>query len=155
WLHRDEDAARMSQLAERTKQAVLAKLWHAEDGFFYSVRDGDGAIARCREVVGCYPIRFGVAAATGAYGATMAAMVDPAQFWTAFPPSSCSQKVPAYSAAVQRWPAAGGVTAPCMWNGPVWPHAVSVVADALAVAVRQRDQTAVHPAQLGELLRRF
>lgn len=155
WLQRDGDAARMAQLAERTEQAVLAKLWHAEDGFFYSARAADGALARCKEVVGCYPIRFGIATAGGGHGAALAALLDPAQFWTAFPPASCSQEVPAYSAAVQRWPAAGGVTAPCMWNGPTWPHAVSVAADALASALREREQSAVRPAQLGDLLRRY
>lgn len=148
-------AARLDALADRTRSAVLAKLWHDEDAFFYSVREGDDVAARCKEVIGFYPFRFGLPPDEPRYRRALASLIDPDEFWTPFPVASCSRKVPVYSAAVQRWPGPGGVVTPCMWNGPTWPHADSLVADSMASAVRHYAEGTITAAHLGELLRRF
>lgn len=151
----DETAAvAMRDLAAKTRDAVLATLWNAEDEFFYSVREADGAPARCKEVIGFYPFRFGLVPAGEPYDRALSALVDPLQFWTPFPLATCSMNVPVYSAMVQHWPGPGGVTAACMWNGPTWPHANSLVADAMATVIR-RDDSPLRPAQLGAFLKLF
>jgi hypothetical protein len=77
--------------------------------------------------------------------------------------------VPVFSAAVQQWPGPGGVVQPCMWNGPSWPHATSLVIDAVArvvrgtsepnarlFAARAADGSPLSDARfLGELMRRY
>jgi hypothetical protein len=154
-LGQDEIAARLDAAAERTRAAVLGKLWSDEDAFFFSIRESDDAPARCKEVIGFYPFRFALPPDEPRYRAGLAALIDAEQFWTPFPVASCSKQVPVYSAAVQRWPGPGGVVTPCMWNGPTWPHAVSLAADTMAQAVRHYPGSAITPARLGELLVRF
>lgn len=52
--NRDE-AERFEALARKIQDAVLEKMWHQEDGFFYSLRASDDAPARCREGAGYAP----------------------------------------------------------------------------------------------------
>lgn len=150
-----ETAARLEALAGRLQAGALRKLWHGEDRFFYSVRERDDAPARAREVVGFYPFRFQLAPDAPEFRAALSYLVSPAEFWTAFPVASCSKQVPVYSAAVQRWPGPGGLVTACMWNGPTWPHANSLIADTMAVVLRSYGPSAVQPGHLGELLRSF
>lgn len=154
-VEREDLATRLEALGATVRDAVLQKLWHEEDGFFYAVREGDDEPARCKEIVGFYPFRFGLPPDDARYARALATLVDPAQFWTTVPVASCSKQVPAYSAAVRQWPGPGGMVAPNMWNGPTWPHAVSVVADAMAVVLRRYDQRAFQARKLGELLQRY
>ena len=158
WLGDDATAAAMTAIATRIQRATLTKLWHAEDSFFYSVREADDDPARCAEVIGFYPFRFGLAPLEPTYTRALARLFDPAQFQARFSVTSCGRQVPVFSASVQQWPGPGGVIQPCMWNGPVWPHATSLVADALA-RVARTDPTAARTlhleARLGELLRAY
>ena len=162
-------AAELEQIAQRIQVAVLANLWHAEDGFFYSVRGKDDDPARCAEVIGFYPFRFGLAGARAPYARALVKLGDAAEFYGAFPPTSCSRRVPVFAAGVQQWPGPGGLVQPCMWNGPYWPHAACLVIDAVARVVRERSDPRVQLLRarsddgkelsderfLGELMRRF
>ncbi|MCC6671461.1 MAG: hypothetical protein IT458_10390 [Planctomycetes bacterium] len=154
-LGRGAEAERLAGLAARTVAALERDLWDQASGFYYSVREADQAKALCKEVVGFYPFRFGIPADDAAHARAFAALLDPAQFWTAFPPASCSREVPVFSATVQRWPGPGGVVTACMWNGPTWPHAASLVADAMALQLRRQHRGGLEPRHLGEFLRRF
>ena len=60
-------------------------------------------------------------------------IVDPKQFWTPWPVASASRECPAYSQT--NWPG-DGRAATCMWNGPTWPHANSLVLTAMARTLR-------------------
>ncbi len=158
WLGDAATTEAMTGIATRIRAAVLARLWHRDDGFFYSVREADDDPARCAEVIGLYPFRFGLVPAEDTYARALAQLFDPARFWARFGVTSCSRQVPVFSAAVQQWPGPGGVIQPCMWNGPVWPHATSLVADALARVARSGWPAARAlrvEAHLGELMRAF
>ncbi len=130
-------AERMSQAAARIRSAALTKLWDPKDRFFYGVREKDDALARCREVVGFYPFAFGLPPRERAYAEALRFLVDPKEFWTPFPVASAARSVPVFSAQIQRWPGPGGIVTACMWNGPTWPHANSLVLDALARVLRE------------------
>jgi hypothetical protein len=60
-------------------------------------------------------------------------IIDPEQFWTRWPVASASRQCPAYSQI--NWPG-DGRAAGCMWNGPTWPHANSLVMSAMAQTLR-------------------
>lgn len=154
-LGRGAERARMEALAKSARDAVLAKCWNAQDAFFYSVRASDASPARCKEIVGFYPFRFGLPPATPEYAKALAALVDPNLFWTPFPPASCAKDVPVFTPHVQQWPGPGGVVTACMWNGPTWPHSLSLVADAMARVLRSPTRGALRPEHLRHLLDRF
>jgi hypothetical protein len=143
------------RLAGKVQAAALDLLWDGKDGFFYAVREDDGTAARCREVAGFYPFAMGLCPVGDPYTRAFDYLVDPDEFWTPFPPASCARSVPVFSAAVQRWPGPGGRTTDRMWNGPTWPHAQSIAAEAMARALRSGESTAVTPALFEEFLRRF
>ena len=62
------------------------------------------------------------------YESAWASILDPNQFWTTWPVASASKECPAYSQT--NWPD-DGRAAGCMWNGPTWPHANSLVMTAM------------------------
>jgi hypothetical protein len=68
------------------------------------------------------------------YEAAWNSILDPNQFWTPWPVASVSKECPAYSQS--GWPQANGRAAGCMWNGPTWPHANSIVLSAMARTLR-------------------
>jgi hypothetical protein len=148
-------AAEFEQLAGKVRAACLAKLWDPKDRFCYAVREYDGAVARVREVVGFYPFMSRLFPDRPEYVASLAYLVDPAEFWTAYPPATVIRKCPAYTPHVANWPAAGGKTHGCMWNGPSWPHATSVILDVMAIALRDYSQPCVTPEHFWHMLDRY
>ncbi len=148
-------AVEFEQLAGKVRAACLAMLWDPKDRFCYAVREHDGAVARVREVVGFYPFMSRLLPNQPEYVGTLAYLVDSAEFWTAYPPATVTQKCPAYTPHVATWPAAGGKTHGCMWNGPAWPHATSVILDVMAVALREYSQPYVKPEHFWHMLDRY
>ncbi|HSW44118.1 MAG TPA: hypothetical protein VLM89_00935 [Phycisphaerae bacterium] len=154
-LGQQEEGRLFVELADRIRQATLAKLWDDQDGFFYAVRENDDAMARVREVVGFYPFAFGLVPDEPRYTGALKYLVDPAEFWTTFPPTTVSKKCPAYTPKPEHWPAAGGRTHGCMWNGPTWPHATSVAINAAGAAVREYRQDKIKADDFWEMLERY
>jgi hypothetical protein len=134
-LGQADRAKEFEALAAKIRSAVAAKMWSKEDRFFLSLRASDGAAARVKEVVGVYPFYFGMFEPSAGFGAAWASILDPEEFWTPWPVASASKKTPAYSQT--GWPQAEGRrVAACMWNGPTWPHANSLVLTAMARTIR-------------------
>lgn len=151
----DDEAARFNAIARRIRQAALSKMWDEHDRFFYAVRERDDALARVREIVGFYPFMTRLAPDEPRYTRAFAYLIDPGEFWTPFPPATVTQHCPAYTPRVAHWPAAGGRTHGCMWNGPTWPHASSVILDAVAAAVQDYDDAPVSPRHFWHLFERY
>lgn len=143
WLGLDADAKRFQTLAEEIRAACLTKLWDDQDAFCYAIREGDDAVARCREVVGFYPFFSRLFPDDRKYTETLRYLIDPEEFWCAYPPATVTKRCPAYTPKVATWPAKGGRTHGCMWNGPQWPHATSVILEVLATAAQDYDQDIV------------
>jgi hypothetical protein len=120
-------------LAAKIAGAVLTKMWRPDKRFFYSLRAGDDAVAEVKEVVGVYPFYFGMVPWGKGHESAWASILDPNQFWTKWPVASASRECPAYSQ--ENWPG-DGRAAGCMWNGPTWPHANSLVMTAMARTLR-------------------
>lgn len=132
-LGRDAEAQEFESLAKKIQKAVAAKMWKPDRGFFYSLRASDDAIADVEEIDAVYPFYFGMFAPGGGHLSAWKRVLDPEQFWTPWPVASCSKRCPAYSQ--DNWPGDGRRTA-CMWNGPTWPHANSLVMTAMARTLR-------------------
>ena len=121
----DEGLAKeFDALAARIKAAMLRHMWDPETQYFYSLRVGDGAKAWAKEVVGVYPFVFGIPEREhlGAFRS----LLSPLEFWGPWPVTTCSMLCPMFTPRVHL----------CNWNGPVWPHAETLVANALGQAVR-------------------
>ncbi len=138
-LGQPEKAREFDALAETIAKAVAAKMWRPEGRFFYSLRAEDDAVADVKEIIGVYPFYVGMFPPGSGYEAAWASVLDPEQFWTPWPVASASKQCPAYSQ--QGWPRNNGQAMACMWNGPTWPHANSIVLTAMARTLRADRQT--------------
>lgn len=132
-LDQPEKAREFEALAAKIAAAVQARMWRPEKRFFYSLRADDDAVADVKEVIGVYPFYFGMLPWGKGYESAWASILDPKQFWTTWPVASASKECPAYSQT--NWPG-DGRAAGCMWNGPTWPHANSLVMTAMARTLR-------------------
>ncbi len=132
-IGRPSDATEFDALADKMAAALTAKMWQPARNYFYSLRASDGAVADVKEVVGVYPFYFGMVPWGKGYESAWSSIVDPAQFWTKWPVASVSRECPAYSQ--ENWPG-DGRRSTCMWNGPTWPHANSLVLTAMARTLR-------------------
>ena len=112
----------------------------------------DNAIAPTKEIIGLYPFTFDMPTKGKGYEAIWNVALDPKQFWTAWPLASVSQDCPAY--AQNGWPVGSGGSI-CMWNGPSWPHADSLVMTAMANALRHYDKSLLARQKLLELFQSF
>jgi hypothetical protein len=133
FLGQSERAREFDELAARIARAVSTKMWRPEKRFFYSLRADDDGVADVKEVIGVYPFYFGMLPWGEGYESAWASILDPRQFWTTWPVASASKECPAYSQT--NWPG-DGRAAGCMWNGPTWPHANSLVMTAMARTLR-------------------
>jgi hypothetical protein len=133
-------AEEFDRLSAKISRAVLEKMWRPDRQFFMSLRADDKAVADVKEVIGVYPFYFDMVPYGAGYEQAWSSIIDPKQFWTKWPVASVSQECPAYSQ--NNWPG-DGRAAGCMWNGPTWPHANSLVMSAMARTLRAtRDQKA-------------
>ena len=132
-IGRPGQAGEFDALADKMAAALTARMWQPVKKFFYSLRASDGAVADVKEVIGVYPFYFGMVPWGKGYESAWSSILDPAQFWTKWPVASVSRECPAYSQ--ENWPGDGRRSA-CMWNGPTWPHANSLVLTAMARTLR-------------------
>jgi hypothetical protein len=156
-LGQPEKAREFDELAAKISSAVLSKMWDPRKRYFYSLRSADKSVADVKEVIGVYPFYFGMIPWGRGYESAWASILDPKQFWTEWPVASASRECPAYSQT--NWPG-DGRAAGCMWNGPTWPHANSLVMTAMARTLRAtRDHSVadspLKPEHLWELFRSF
>jgi hypothetical protein len=154
---KDEKKAReFNDIADGIRDACLRKMWNEKDHWFYAVREGDDVPAPCMEVVGFYPFMTHLPPDSGTYAEALQYLGDDAYFWNPFPVTTVSKKCPVYTPTQQKWPGPGGTVTGCMWNGPTWPHANSIIANVLANVLRDyRTNTAVTPELYWRFLHRF
>jgi hypothetical protein len=117
-------AKQYDALGARIKDALLNHMWDETTQYFYSLRVGDGAKAWVKEVVGVYPFAFGIPEAR--YTGAFRSLLSPIEFWGPWPVTTCTMLCPMFTPRVHL----------CNWDGPVWPHAESLVANALGQAIR-------------------
>ena len=129
----NEGAGRYRRIAWTIRKALLDVMWDADAGYFYSVEPNTHEKAMVKEVIGVYPFYFGMIPTDSACVAAWGPVLDKDELWTAWPVASASQQCPAYSQDVTFH---GKHVGGCMWNGPTWPHANSLVLSAMAATLR-------------------
>lgn len=153
-LGNESVAAELEALANNIKNAVEKKLWNAEWQYFLSNRYQDDKPALVKEEIGVYPYYFGLPAAGKGYEAAWKSIIDPKEMWGPWPVRSCSLKCAAYSPGVF-WPVGENVATGCMWNGPAWPHANSIIMTAMARTLREYPRCELKKKHLFELFNSF
>jgi len=140
-LGNNPEAARFDRLADRIKGAVEKLMWEPKTNYFYSVKMGSpNKKAYVKEVVGLYPFAFDLP--DKSMDAAYSWILSPKYFWGKWPVTSCEMTCPMYSPKVKL----------CNWNGPVWPHANSIIANALANGIRTYHYSLVTPEKIYQFL---
>ena len=139
-----DDGAHYQQLAEKSRQAILARMWNERDGFFYNLDTRTDEQAPVKTFVGFYP--FWARIADKRHAAILTHLYDPKVFWAERLPPMLSLDYPRRKIMVDRWPFR-------YWNYPSWPYGLCRLADAACNAAKSvAPDTAGNAA---ELLRRF
>ncbi|MDH7482764.1 MAG: trehalase family glycosidase [Armatimonadota bacterium] len=134
-------AKQFDALADKIKEALNTLMWDADTNFFYSIKTGtDDQKAMVKEIVGIYPFAFEVPEKT--HVRAFESILNPEEFWGPWKLTTCTMKCPMFTPKVVL----------CNWNGPIWPHANSIVANALAQGIRRYMAPAVTRKHLWELL---
>lgn len=100
-------AARNRERSEAVAGAMRAKLWHEEDGLFYSYDCRGNRLLRTPTVSSLVPLMGGIAQGEQARR-LLVHLSNPAEFWTFFPVPSTSVASPEFNPL--RY-----------WSGPSWP----------------------------------
>ncbi|MCC6730078.1 MAG: hypothetical protein IT208_12140 [Chthonomonadales bacterium] len=147
-LGREEEAAVWHRKADATRDAVRERMWDAERGFFFDVDPRTGERSPYKAAVGLYPFLTDIAGPEH-LPAIRDHLLNPQEFWTAWPVPASSADDPFFSAEAE-WK---GKRLACPWNGRVWPMTNSHACEALARAALTLDP-GLRPAA-ASLLERF
>ncbi|MBX7255136.1 MAG: hypothetical protein K1Y02_02150 [Candidatus Hydrogenedentes bacterium] len=149
-----EGAKHYDAIADTIREATKAILWDDASKYFYSVAPDSHEKAMVKEVVGVYPFYFSMFAGEEEqpYAEAWKSILSSEEFWTTWPVASASKKCPAYS---QGELFHGKKATGCMWNGPTWPHANSIVLSAMAAALRDFEKSPLSPRDFQDLLLSF
>ncbi|GMV91257.1 MAG: hypothetical protein AMXMBFR82_10350 [Candidatus Hydrogenedentota bacterium] len=147
-------AAHYHSIADTIRDATASVLWDSANQFFYSVEPNTHEKAMVKEVIGVYPFYFSMfdGADAAPYLSAWRSILDPEQFWTPWPVASASKQCPAYSQDEIFY---GRRIGGCMWNGPTWPHANSIVLSAMAATLREHPKSPLRTADLFGLFRSY
>ncbi|MBI5092765.1 MAG: hypothetical protein HZB26_10030 [Candidatus Hydrogenedentes bacterium] len=147
-----EGEQRYAGIAAKIKGAVESVMWDDETRYFYSVEPKHHEKAMVKEVIGVYPFYFSMFGADSKYVGAWSSILDRDEFYTKFPVASASKKCPAYSQDIRFH---GKDVGGCMWNGPTWPHANSLVLSAMAAALRENKNPPMTTSNFFNLLQWF
>ncbi len=134
-------ASEYQKRAENIRRAVKAKMWDKQTKFFFDIhpRTDEKAI-EAKQADGFFPFLFGLLA-TREEASVFDHLLNPKEFWTAYPVPSVSQDSPAFDAG-GLWKV-GPAASPekpyayvCNWNGPTWVFSNALVMDALGSAAQ-------------------
>ena len=90
-------------------------------------------LSTARELQGYTPWYFNLP--DPAFDGAWRELMDPEGFWGKFGPTTAERRHPQFALSYQHHP--------CMWNGPSWPYATSIMMTGLASVLRQRSSLAV------------
>lgn len=115
-------------LAEQIKSDILAKMWDEKTGFFYDLHYQTDEKAFVKNIVGVFPFFGGIA---GDHHRRCMETLMTREFDTACPFPSVSTECPVFTGEGgwqgQFFKGRNG----CIWNGPAWPFANSIVLDGM------------------------
>lgn len=133
---KDPDAEKYEKEAERVKNDILQLMWDEETQFFYDLHYQTNEKALVKNIVGFLPFFAGITEEKHKSGLKP---LFTEEFNTPCPFPSVSTGCPVYSAEGgwqgQFFKGRNG----CIWNGPTWPFANSMILDGLAKESRRRN----------------
>jgi putative isomerase len=109
-----DDAVEFSSRADRTRLLIRQKLWCDEEGFFYDLDERTGEFIRVKSSAGFAPLWAGAATPKQAERIVREHLLNPKEFWRAFPVPSYAATEPGYREA--RMPEDVG----CNWRAQTW-----------------------------------
>ena len=125
-FQKKDDTLYFSAEAEHLKNQVRTILWCEEDGFFYDFRLDSGKLVRVKSSVGFAPLWAGIATKNQAERLVREHLLNPAEFWRAFPIPSYAANQTCYRE--ERLPGDVG----CNWRAQTWIPVNYYVAHGLA-----------------------
>lgn len=132
----DEEAEELKRQAEQIRKDILEKMWDAETGYFYDLHYQTDEKAMVKNIVGAFPY---FAEITGEEHRACIETLFTEEFDTPCPFPSVSTKCPVFAAEGgwkgQFFKGRNG----CIWNGPAWPFANSIILDGIAKESRKRN----------------
>lgn len=124
----DTEGERYRILAEQIKRDILEKMWDEETGYFYDLHYRTNEKAFVKNIVGVFPFFGGI---TGDRHRKCMETLMTDEFDTPCPFPSVSTKCPVFTGEGgwqgQFFKGRNG----CIWNGPAWPFANSIVLDGM------------------------
>ena len=135
-LGRGEEADLWTLEAERTKKAILDRMWDGEEEMFFDINPATGERTKVKAAVCFYPYFTDIVSEAHLPG-LVRHLFNPREFWTPWPVPSSSADDPTFCAEPE-WKQK---RMNCPWNGRVWPMTNSHIAEALAgAAIRFGDR---------------
>ncbi|MFI5253775.1 MAG: trehalase family glycosidase [Bacteroidota bacterium] len=131
-----EEISKWKQGAEKIRGAILDQMWDPEVEMFFDLNPGTHQRTGVRAAVCFYPYMTDIATKEHLPGLKRH-LLNPSEFWTAFPVPSSSVD-DEYFSADAHWK---GKRMNCPWNGRVWPMTNSHIAEALAISAYQFQDT--------------
>ncbi|MBQ7793725.1 MAG: hypothetical protein IJ366_04310 [Clostridia bacterium] len=113
----DDDAEFFAKWYGEIKDAVNAKLWSEEDGFYFDFDQNNGCLHKIWSVSSFLPLFAGICTAERAK-ALCKHLTDPEEFYTEFPVPSISKRDATFGTD--------------MWRGPVWINYNYMISQGLA-----------------------
>jgi hypothetical protein len=135
-LHEFGEAARWIAAADRTAEAISGLMWDEDAGMFSDIDPTTLQRTGVKAAVCFYPYFTDLVTHEHIDGLRKH-LLNPAEFWTAYPVPSTSADDPLFSPDAE-WK---GKRHNCPWNGRVWPMANSHIAEALASAAIEHDSS--------------
>lgn len=137
-------AAEFTALAEKVRAAALESFWDPQSGFFYPQTSADDQRIPVRELHGFFPFTMGLAPDEPEYHRALQKFVDPAEFWSRYPPVITSM------AHYREWTwTMDGLTR------NIAPHPISMGALTAMRAMQDYRQDIVTPAHFMSLMRSY
>ncbi len=125
------DTGKWRRLADRTRDALLTKMWDAKQGMFSDVNPETKRRTHVRAAVCFYPYFTDVVGGDHLSGFVQN-LFDPRLFWKPFPVPSSAGTDALYDPDAA-WK---GKRHNCPWNGRVWPMTNSHIAEAIATVAQ-------------------
>jgi len=129
------DATDFAAQAKRTKDLIQRLLWNEQDGFFYDRDIRTGLPIRVKSVNGLYPLWAGIPDAAQAQRLVHEHIMNPREFWSAYPLPSYALNERNYTQHHVPCPQIDIYYAlpdgHCNWRGGIWGHGNYMVAHGL------------------------
>jgi glycogen debranching enzyme len=135
-LGQPKDAAHFAAEAARIADLVRTVLWDEQDGFFYDRDIRTGGKVNVKHCHCFHVLESGIATKEQADRIVREHLLNPKEFWTAYPIASYALTEPAYTQR-HRPPQGENVIyylpeGHCNWRGGMWPHTAYSCAHGLA-----------------------